>query len=484
MSDHPDLKRARRAKVIDSAVDRLPPHDLESEQAALGCMMLDAAETVPMFQARGFGTDIFYDLRHADICECLLTMHDERVPLDLVTVRHRLKTEGKLDQVGGVSYLTALVDATPSSANFPFYLDIIEEQALLRRAIRTCSQFVAEAYDATDSEHADVFERLDALESKLSRLNSAANTTEYHQPKVLVQTAINNIEESLRNGGAITGITTGLIDLDRATRGFKGGEMIVIAARPSAGKTSLAMNIAENVAIVLDLPVGVFSLEMSAASLMRRMLCTNAKVNTGRGELNNREMECLMSSAIRLGKSKLFIDDTAGISILQLRAKARRMAQKQGVKLIVIDYLQLVHSSKKCDSREQEIGDVSVGIKELAKELNIPIVVLAQLNRESEKENRKPKMSDLRGSGSIEQDADFIGLLHKPKVEEGDESAVNHSAQPVDMFVAKQRDGPAGMDLNFIFLKEITRFESCAKVSDEDVPSGQRIGKNHAAADI
>jgi replicative DNA helicase len=220
---------------------------------------------------------------------------------------------------------------------------------------------------------------------------------------------------------------------------------------------------------------------MSAAALMERMLCTNAHVSARSGQLNEREMQSLMVSSLKLGQSKLFIDDTSGLTILQLRARARRMAQKEGIKFLVVDYLQLIHASKKSDSREQEIAEVSAGIKELAKELNIPIMVLAQLNRESEKENRKPKMSDLRGSGSIEQDADFIGLLHRPKVEGDDESVVNHQAHPVDLFVAKQRSGPAGMDINFVFLKEFTQFQSCSPVEQEDIP---RIGKNHASADI
>src|SRR5437763_4320354 len=253
--------------------------------------------------------------------------------------------------------------------------------------------------------------------------------------------------------------------------------MIVIAARPSMGKTSLAMNIAEHVTIEAKLPVGVFSLEMTADSLVLRMLCSRSRVNLRNvrdGFLAERDFPKLTGAAGKLANSPLFIDDSSGLSILQLRAKARRMFQQYGIKLFGIDYLQLLHSTaRRADNRQQEIADISSGVKSLAKELRVPVVVLSQLNRELEKDkNRKPRLSDLRESGAIEQDADLVALLYKPSSGDDDEPGPEQDALPVNLLIAKQRNGPTG-DVNLTFLKSYTRFESAAKISSDDVPSGE-----------
>jgi len=274
----------------------------------------------------------------------------------------------------------------------------------------------------------------------------------------------------------LTGISTGFPDLDKMTSGFHGGEMIVIAARPSMGKTSLAMNIAEHATVDDRLPVGVFSLEMTAESLVLRMLCSRSRVNLRSirdGFLAERDFPKLTGSAGKLAGAPLFIDDTPGLSILQLRAKARRMVQQYGIKLFVIDYLQLLHStSRRAENRQQEIADISSGIKALAKELNVPLIVLSQLNRDLEKEKgRPPRLSDLRESGAIEQDADLVGLLYKPKSgDEDDGLAQEQDAVPVNLLIAKQRNGPTG-EVSLTFLKAYTRFESAAKVSDVSIDS-------------
>jgi replicative DNA helicase len=295
----------------------------------------------------------------------------------------------------------------------------------------------------------------------------------------LVHDAIATIENYFGRNGQLGGLATGFADLDKMTDGLHGGEMIVIAARPSMGKTSLAMNIAEHVALEMKLPVGVFSLEMSAGSLVLRMMCSLARVNLRsirEGFMSEADFPKLTNAAGRLSASKLFIDDTAGLSILQLRARARRMAQQHGIKLFVIDYLQLLNSTarRSQENRQQEIADISSGIKALAKELKVPVIVLAQLNREIEKDkNRKPRMSDLRESGSIEQDADLVGLLYKPDANEDEEAGtVEADGLPVSLVIAKQRNGPTG-DVHLTFLKPYTRFESAAKFSDDDVPGGQ-----------
>jgi replicative DNA helicase len=319
---------------------------------------------------------------------------------------------------------------------------------------------------------------MDEVERDILRISESRVQSQTTTIKDLVKRAINTIEDFHQRQGVLTGVGTGFADLDKMTSGLHGGEMIVIAARPSMGKTSLAMNIAEHVAIELRLPVGVFSLEMTSESLVLRMLCSRSRVNlrnVREGFLAERDFPKLTGSAGKLASAPLFIDDSSGLSILQLRAKARRMAQQYGIKLFVVDYLQLLHStSRRAENRQQEIADISSGIKSLAKELNVPVMVLSQLNREIEREKgRPPRLSDLRESGAIEQDADVVGLLYRPKSgNEDDEGGggAEEDAVPLNLLLAKQRNGPTG-DVELTFLKSYTRFESKAKVSDEDVPN-------------
>jgi replicative DNA helicase len=318
---------------------------------------------------------------------------------------------------------------------------------------------------------------MDEVERDILRISESRVQSQTTTIKDLVKKAITTIEDFHQRQGVLTGVGTGFADFDKMTSGLHGGEMVVIAARPSMGKTSLAMNIAEYVAIEQRLPVGVFSLEMTSESLVLRMLCSRSRVNlrnVREGFLAERDFPKLTGSAGKLANAPLFIDDSSALSILQLRAKARRMSQQYGIKLFVIDYLQLLHSTaRRAENRQQEIADISSGVKSLAKELNVPIIVLSQLNRELEREkNRKPRLSDLRESGAIEQDADVVGLLYKPSSGDDEDggSAVEEDAVPVNLLIAKQRNGPTG-DVNLTFLKSYTRFESAAKVSDEDVPN-------------
>jgi replicative DNA helicase len=317
---------------------------------------------------------------------------------------------------------------------------------------------------------------MDEVERDVLRISESRVQSQTSTIKDLVKKAINTIEDYHQGQGALTGLSTGFIDLDKMTTGLHPGEMIVIAARPSVGKTSLAMNIAEHVAVDKRIPVGVFSLEMTADSLILRMLCSRSRVNlrsVREGFLVERDFPKLTGSAGKLSSAPLFIDDSSGLSILQLRAKARRMYQQYGIKLFVIDYLQLLHSSsRRVDNRQQEIADISGGIKALAKELGVPVIVLSQLNREVEREKgRPPRLSDLRESGSIEQDADLVGLLYRPvKQGEDEESTTEPSdAIPINLLIAKQRNGPANEDVHLTFLKPFTRFESAAKIHDADV---------------
>ena len=475
----PDLKQARRRKAAPTQapnVDRLPPHSIEAEQGVLGCVLLSPNDCMGIcLEKFKPGEAVFYDLRHQTIFKTLAEMYDAREPIDVITLQQRLKDRQLFEQVGGLAYLSVLPDAVPSAANLSYYLEIVQEKFLLRKMIQVCTEVVGRVYDYEGE--ADIL--VDEVEKEILHINESRVQTRTNTMKDLVNRAITTIEHFHERQGMLTGLGTGYTDFDKMTSGLHPGEMIVIAARPSIGKTSLAMNIAEYVAIELRLPVAVFSLEMTADSLVLRMLCSRARVNlrdVREGFLAERDFPKLTASAGKLANAPLFIDDSSGLSILQLRAKARRLHQQFGIKLFVIDYLQLLHSTaRRAENRQQEIADISGGIKALAKELNVPVIVLSQLNREPEKRERgaEPKMSDLRESGSIEQDADLVGLLYKPgKAGEDDESGSTRAeadAVPVNLLIAKQRNGPTG-EVNLTFFKPFTRFESAAKISD-DVPN-------------
>ena len=440
----------------------------------LGCILLAPndclGQCIEKFKA---GPEVFYDLRHQTIYEVVAAMYDKREPIDIIMLQQRLKDRGLLDQIGGIPYLNALQDSVPSAANLTYYLDIVEEKSLLRKMIHTCTDVVGRVYDFDG----EVDSLLDEVERDILKMSESRSGGTIEPVKSLVNKAIGMVENYFNRQGTLGGLASGFAELDRMTDGMHGGEMIIIAARPSMGKTSLAMNIAESVVLNQKLPVGVFSLEMTAESLVLRMLCSNARVNLRNireGFMSESDFPKLTSSAGKMSSAPLYIDDTPGLSILQMRTRARRMWQQHGIKLFVIDYLQLLHSTSRRaqENRQQEIAEISSGIKALAKELSVPIIVLAQLNRELEKDkSRKPRLSDLRESGSIEQDADLVGLLYKPATEDEDAPPMEDQPEgiPVNLLIAKQRNGPTG-DVQLTFLKPYTRFETAAKVSDEDIP--------------
>ncbi len=475
-----DLKKSGRKRVAraeGSKVDRLPPHSLEAEQGVLGCVLLAPTECLgECIEKFKSGAEVFYDLRHRTIYEALVEMFDHKEPIDAITLQQRLKDRQQLEPVGGLAYLSALPDTVPTAANLGYYLEIVREKFILRKMIQACTDVVGRVYD----HEGEVDALLDEVERDILRISEARVEATTNTIKDLVRKAITTIEDYHQRQGVLTGVGTGFADLDKMTSGLHEGEMIVIAARPSMGKTSLAMNIADWVAVDQRLPVGVFSLEMTAEALVLRMLCSRSRVNLRNitsGFLANQDFPKLTGAAGKLANAPLFIDDSAGLSILQLRAKARRMAQQYGIKLFVVDYLQLLHSTaRRAENRQQEIADISNGIKALAKELKVPVIVLSQLNRDVERDkNRQPRLSDLRESGAIEQDADLVALLYKPKKEgggENDDDGQQHAdVEPVNLLIAKQRNGPTG-DVELIFLRTYTRFESAAKISGDDFPTG------------
>jgi replicative DNA helicase len=470
-----DLKKSSRKRPPKGAaqkIDRLPPHSSDAEQGVLGCVLLSPHDCMgECIEKLKRGAEVFYDLRHQTLFEELVLMYDAKEPIDLITLPQRLKDKQLLEGVGGIAYIASLPDAVPSAANLSYYLDIVREKYVLRKMIHTCTDIVGRVYDY----EGEVDSLLDEVEREVLQIVESRESGTFVVMKELVHKAINTIEDYHQRQGMLTGVGTGFPDLDKMTSGLHAGEMIVLAARPSMGKTSLAMNIAEHVAVDLQLPVGVFSLEMTSESLVLRMLCSRARVNLRNireGFLAERDFPKLTGAAGKLSQAPLFIDDTPGLSILQLRAKARRMSTQYGIKLFVVDYLQLVHStSRRADNRQQEIADISNGLKALAKELEVPIIVLSQLNREFEKDkDRKPRLSDLRESGAIEQDADIVAMLYKAKTGDDDESdGPEDEAVAVNLLIAKQRNGPTG-DVHLTFMKPYTRFESAAKVSADDVP--------------
>lgn len=459
--------------------DRLPPSAPEEEQAILGCILLSPNETMAIcmdhIQA---GSEFFYDLRHQTIYEVLRDLYDSRSSMDMPSIIQALRDCSRLDEVGGRAYLDSLADHAGSAFNVAYHIGKVAEKAVLRKLIQTCAGAVGRVYE----HEGNVTGLLDEVERDILSIRQEASSKTSKSMKELMRGAVTQIEDYHARQGRLMGLPTGLPDLDRILTGLKPGDMIVIAARPSIGKTSLGTQIAEHIAMVEKQPVGIFSLEMTQESLALRSLCAQARVNFRNiqdGFLADRDFPRLTVASGRLSQAPIHIDDRGGISIMQLRARARRMVQQFGVKLFVIDYLQLLHADtsrgRRIEHRQQEITEISGGIKALAKELGIPVIVLSQLNRDMEKnKGRKPVLADLRESGSIEQDADVVILLYKPDAEDENANADNVATNAI---VAKQRNGPTG-EVKMTFFKPYTRFECVAKIDNRDVPQPKGQHKN------
>jgi len=406
----------------------------------------------------------FYVPAHQTIYSVLVELWNAGQGIDLITFTQTLRDRNLLDSVGGPAFVTSLFTFVPTAANVEYYLEIVRDKYLLRQIIVACTEGVRRSYEEQD----EVGNLLDEVEQKIFAVGEDRFKSQILSMKDQVMAAIEAIEGLYERKGGITGISTGFAELDRMTNGLHAAEMIVIAARPSMGKTALAMNITEHVAIHERLPVAVFSLEMSSQQLVQRLLCSRARVNLQKvrdGFLAERDFPSLTSAAAKLAEARIFIDDSAGLSILELRAKARRLKAQQDIKLLVVDYLQLLRSPTRRaqDNRQLEISEISAGLKGLAKELDIPVIVIAQLNRQPEaRSGGKPRLSDLRESGSIEQDADLVGLLVRPEIYEEDEDARAEKAGEAELIIAKQRNGPVG-EIQLTFLKEFTRFEDRAR---------------------
>ncbi len=446
----------------EASSPRMPPHDIQAEIGVLGSMLL-SRDAVFIARER-LSSESFYKLAHQDIFDAILTVCDSRNTVDLILVRDELKKREKLEDVGGVAYLGELMESVPTSANIEYYSEIVREHGIRRHLIRTSESIQKKCYhDGTD-----VNEVLDDAERRILGVRDVKDSGTSADMNEVLKNLIGKLEERHQNQGALTGLATGFYDLDQVTSGLQPGELIIVAARPSVGKTSLGLNVLHHVCAVQRKPAVLYSLEMRAEQIVSNMLCIHNRIDTQdfrRGTLEPQEWNDLESSLDELVGMPLYIDDTAALSVMDLRARARRMYHQYDVEFIIVDYLQLLHGQKKYDNRATEVAEVSHGLKALARELEIPVLAVAQLNRSVETEQRRPRMSDLRESGAIEQDADVIMLLHRPdRLEE--EQEYQSAGSKSEVIIAKQRNGPTGL-CRLVFLRRYLRFESAA--SHEEV---------------
>lgn len=442
------------------AATRAIPHSPEAEEYLLGCCLLDGASTIAQCLEARLPPEAFYSSANRVIYQKICELYQKSPPVDVAVLVEELKTARQLEAAGGYAYLSQLTGRIPTTAQASYFIEKVRELHLLRELIRVSTATVENCYNFTGG----IEEFVDQVEQTVFRVTQDRVSDAAQAMKEPTREAMAVIQKMMMKKGELTGVTSGFKDLDNLTWGFQKQEMIILAARPSMGKTSLALNFAEAAAMPKrgeGVPVLIFSLEMSAAQLALRMLCSRARVNLkllreGLLSRNGDDNTRLVAVADEFAKSPIFIDDSSHLSIMELRAKARRVHARRPLGLIVVDYLQLLSPTDSSVPREQQVAEASRGLKALAKELGLPVIVLSQLNRSSEKENRTPKLADLRESGSIEQDADVVLMLARPK--EADEK-FQTAADSAELIVAKQRNGPVG-ELRLTFLRDITRFEN------------------------
>ncbi|MHB1041963.1 MAG: replicative DNA helicase [Eubacteriales bacterium] len=443
--------------------DRVPPQNIDAEQSVLGSIMLDSDaihKAVKLVRPEDF-----YRESHRVIYEAMLSLNESGEPVDLITLTEWLRQHDELEKVGGVSYIAALSEIVPTAANVEYYAHIVEEKSLLRTLIQVSTRIAGMGYEESEEPE----KLLAEAERMIFELGSRRISTSLYPIKDLLQEAWKQLEFLYNKRGEITGIPT-FADLDRICCGLQPSDLIILAGRPSMGKTSLGLNIAANAALKKNIPVAIFSLEMSKEQLVQRLLCAEGGVNqqrVRRGELSAEDWQTLHEAEIRLAAAPVYIDDTAAISVRQLRAKARQLKMENGLDLIVIDYLQLMQGSHRSENRQQEIADISRSLKSLAKELNVPVLALSQLSRNVEhREKKRPVMSDLRESGSLEQDADVVMFIYRDEYynEDTDKKGI------AEIIVAKHRNGPVGT-VELGFLKDLTRFVPLIKNIEEPITS-------------
>ncbi len=452
--------------VQDQLVERVPPHNIEAEMSSLGCMLL-SREPLDL-AAEKLDAESFYDLAHRTIFAAILELYQAGAVVDLVTAANKLDAMGKLDSIGGSVYLTKLVESVPTTAHADSYFKIVSDKAVLRNLIASATGIVKRCYE----EEGDVEYLLDIAETTVFDIAEKRVGQSFVPVGSMLTGVVDDIEKLSLNKRHVTGVPTGFKKLDELTSGFQNCDLVVLASRPSMGKTALALNIAENVAVENKMPVAIFSLETSAKHVVQRMLCSRARVDSHKartGFLGKDDWADIIRAAGELTQTPVYINDMPAPNVLQVRAIARRMKSALGIRLIILDYLQSLRGTgKRYENRQQEISEMSRLLKALAKELDIPVLLLSQLNREVEdRPNKRPQLSDLRESGAIEQDADVVLLLVRP-----DYYDPNDRPGIAELIIAKQRNGPVG-EVQLVFSKESTRFDS---LSRETVPEEEQEG--------
>ena len=441
------------ATPIEGIYQKVLPQNIEAEQSVLGGILIDN-EALPKVLEIIEPNDFYRD-NHKKIFLAFLELFENNIPLDIITVTELLQKKGELTNVGGATYLASLVDSVPTTANITHYAKIIKEKSILRSLIAKATDIVNLGFEASE----DVAEILDKAEEAIFSITQQRIQTSYYSIKEIIKQTFEAIEELSSKKDSVTGIPTGFIDFDRLTAGLQPSDLIIIAGRPVMGKTSFTLNIAQHAATRAGVPVGFFSLEMSKEQLALRMLCAEARINSQKirsGFLSERDWLRLTDAAATLSEAPIFIDDTPALSVLEIRAKARRLKSEHNIGLIIVDYLQLMKGKGRVDTREREISEISRSLKALAKELNIPVVAVSQLNRRvEERENKRPRLADLRESGAIEQDADLIVFIYRDEVYNED----TPDKGIAEIIIGKQRSGPTGV-VKLAFLDKYTRFEN------------------------
>lgn len=435
----------------------MPPQNLEAERSVLGGILLDNQVINAVLEV--INAADLYSEAHKKIFRAISEIYDRNEPVDLITLSSFLTDRNQLTQIGGMTYLASLVDNVPSSANAAHWARIIREKAVIRQLISAANNILAKSYETG----AEIDEILDRAEHSIFEISENKIKPSFSLIRGIIKESFKTIEALYARKELVTGVPTGFLKLDDLTSGFQKSDLIIIAGRPAMGKTAFALNIAQHVALETALPVAVFSLEMSKEQLSMRLLSSEARVDSQRlrkGFLGETDWPKLTTAAGRLSEAPIYIDDTAAIMVLEMKAKARRLKAEAGLGLIVVDYIQLMRSGMSKDSREQEISEISRSLKALAKELNVPVIALSQLNRKVEdRTNRRPQMADLRESGAIEQDADVIIFIYRDEVYNKDEN--NPDKGIAEIIIGKQRNGPQGV-VKLAFLDKYTRFENLA----------------------
>jgi len=448
---------------VDLSSRKLPPQNMEAEQSVLGGVLIENEAVNKVMEI--LDGDDFYRDAHRKIFNALITLSERDEPADLITLTNELRKTNQLDSVGGASYVVSLIDSVPTAANIEYYAKIVKEKAILRKLIETSTNIITQSYE----DRGDVESFLDEAERVIFEISERRVKPSFYSIRDIVKESFKTIERLFEKKEFVTGVPSGFKELDRLTAGFHASDLIIVAGRPSMGKTALCLNLAQYAAIEKRIPVAIFSLEMSKEQLVIRVLCSEAQVEGTRlrtGFLTESDWPKLTLAAGNVSDAPIFIDDTAAISVLELRAKARRLKGEHGLGMLIIDYLQLMKGRTRVESRQQEISEISRSLKALAKELTIPVIAVSQLSRKTEERTgNRPQLSDLRESGAIEQDADLILFLYRDEVYNRSED--NPNKGKAELIIGKQRNGPIGK-IELAFFDKFTTFRELYKGEAEN----------------